>query len=443
MGYLGQVLLAGGDAATLSLRESALRSAGYDVTTADATNLIARARDSRASVAVLSKAIDATDPFGLIDALRSDAGAAALPLMLLDSDGETDRDRAVAAGVDDLIERGADDAMLPARLRPLFRLSTMHHQMLDRLATAATFGVSVAPPGGVLDLDNCRVLVATGDPRTAAELQSVLAIGMSVDLETDPYVAGDRLANERYDAVIVAHGPNEDAEAGIYLCGHIRRNPQLYNLPVLLLTHDRYFARPADAYRTGASVVQWQPTDPLAVASIIQVLVRRQRRAWLLRDTMAATLTPSTADTLNGVYSAAFLHAHLDRMLSHDPEAERPLSLAAFTIANATSVRVRFGIEAHDVLLQQMADWITGLVRIEDVCGWLGENRFAVILPDTPADEAQEVVQRIVAVLSHVEFHLTEEICQAVGAWVESGQATQQPGEAAEDLIAGALANAL
>ncbi len=443
MPHLGQVLLAGGDAAQRSLRENALRAAGYDVAIADAADLVARARDSQANVAVLSKALDQADPFALIETLKSDAGAAALPLMLLDTDGDADRDRAVAAGVDDLVEGTADETVLAARLRPLLRLSTIHRQMVERLATAETFGVSVAPPNGVLDLDNCRVLVATGDPRTAAELQSVLAIDMSVDLETDPYVAGDRLGAECYDAVVVAHGPNEDAEAAIYLCGHIRRNPQLYNLPVLLLTHDRYFAARADAYRTGASVVQWQPADPLAIAGTIQILVRRQRRAWLLRDAMAATLTPATGDALRGIYSVEFLRAHLQRMIANDARAERPLSLAAFTIANAASVRDRFGLEAQTILLQQMADWITGLVRVEDVCARLGENRFAVILPDTPPDEAQEVIQRIVAVLGHAEFHLTEEICQAIGAWVEAGQASLQPGDTPEDLIASALTTAI
>ena len=190
--------------------------------------------------------------------------------------------------------------------------------------------------------------------------------------------------------------------------------------------------------------MQWQPADPLAIAGTIQVLVRRQRRAWLLRDAMAATLTPATGDALlRGVYSMEFLRVHLQRMIANDARAERPLSLAALTIANAASVRDRFGLEAQTILLQQMADWITGLVRVEDVCARLGENRFAVILPDTPPDEAHEVIQRIVAVLGHAEFHLTEEICQAIGAWVEAGQASLQPGDAAEDLIASALATAI
>ena len=70
-------------------------------------------------------------------------------------------------------------------------------------------------------------------------------------------------------------------------------------------------------------------------------------------------------------------------------------------------------------------------------------GRFAVILPDTPEEEAREVIQRIVAVLGHAEFHLTEEICQPIGAWVEAGLANRQPGDTADGLIGKAVGRVL
>ena len=58
----------------------------------------------------------------------------------------------------------------------------------------------------------------------------------------------------------------------------------------------------------------------------------------------------------------------------------------------------------------------------------LGIDGFALLLPETPPEEAERVVQRIVGVLHQSEFHLTEEVMEVVRVWPSAGVAARAPG---------------
>ena len=90
---------------------------------------------------------------------------------------------------------------------------------------------------------------------------------------------------------------------------------------------------------------------------------------------------------------------------------------------------------AGDMLMGKMANWITGLVRVEDMVARMGNDELCVVLPDTPQEECTKMVHRIGAILSTSEFNLTEEVMQPVRLWVDGGCASLAPGDTAESLM--------
>jgi len=65
----------------------------------------------------------------------------------------------------------------------------------------------------------------------------------------------------------------------------------------------------------------------------------------------------------------------------------------------------------------------------------VGADELCVVLPDTAREEAVAMVQRIGAILSASEFHLTEEVMQPVRVWVDGGSASLTPGDTPETML--------
>jgi diguanylate cyclase (GGDEF)-like protein len=219
----------------------------------------------------------------------------------------------------------------------------------------------------------------------------------------------------------------------------VRRNARYFNLPILLLAAPETFVSAAEPYRAGASVALPLPLNAPAAAAALERLVTRQLRRRQLRAELKATLAEPTRDRLIGIYSSEFLRAHLRHQIEEREGATRPLSLLVVEIANAPALGVQYGGEAHGFILQQAADFLCGLVRVEDLCARLSESRFAVALPDADAAATQRVRDRVAAVLEHTEFGLDPQSDRAAGLWIETGFAVLEAGDSADDLIARAL----
>ncbi len=443
MANFGTVLIAGGNLDDLESRQAALADAGYVVeTAASGADFLHKAESMRPTVALLGNNLADADPHELTRKVKNGAATAALPVMLMNTaaNGEA-REVALSSGADDYVEDGILDSVLIRRMQPLLRLATMANELHDRQATASEFGVNAGPEPVPANIEDCQVMVVAAGEDMADTVRKAAADGTTITHETNPYVAGDMLERSRYNAAVIVMDGTLDAERLLYLCTHIRNNPRLFNLPILALLKPGLATGDTELYAAGASIVHELPVASASLGLAIDLLVRRQRRRWQLRDAIAHTLTSATSGRLRGIYSSEFLRAHLARLIASRETSARSLAVIVLAIGNAPAIADRFGDEAATLLMQQMADFITGLVRIEDLCARISDIRFCVVLPDATAKQAEQVIHRISAVLGHAEFHLGEEVCAPVGVWVQAGRAILTPGKSAYDLVGHALAD--
>lgn len=390
---------------------------------------VAEAEQERPDIVLLGGSIKGGDPMTLTRMLRASANTADIPVCLLAGDASSElQNRALGVGMTDVLTPPISETKLISRLRPLVRLASMQTELLQRAQVAQKFGISMESQQRRKDEKPSRILLIGKETEALAKHLPNTQLS-HVD---DPYQAEDELEKQFYDCAIMR--PNGDPARYLDLCVQIRNNPRLFNLPVILV------ANPAEidedsAYQHGASGYFKEPADPFALNNAAAFLVRRQKQRWLIRQAFGDAETPAVKDPATDVFSRAFCDAYVPQRVGYALNHGRPLSIAFFRVPDVENIRQRFGEEQANHLRLQVSQWISGLLRVEDMTARYEENEFCVLLPDSPESEASLVINRIAGVLAYTDFAVRD-VYEPVKVWVRVGSAELTDGDTAESLIA-------
>lgn len=114
----------------------------------------------------------------------------------------------------------------------------------------------------------------------------------------------------------------------------------------------------------------------------------------------------ASTDGLTGIHNHRYFW---DRLEEEIPRAERRgghVSIAYFDIDGLKAVNDRHGHLAGDAVLRTLGQLIGGHVRHEDVPARYGGDEFAIVMPDTPHDEAANAVGRLMALIDRATVQL-------------------------------------
>ncbi|MGC2854144.1 diguanylate cyclase [Novispirillum sp. DQ9] len=433
MNHLATLVLAGTETEEVRALHDCFTSNSYAgrlaASGAAALEEVRRARPDVLVIAPrLADGMSALDVLGLV---KADAALADMAVVVL-----TDRplaesgDALLAAGAADAIACPCPPGVVLARVRPLVRVATMQEEFHQRAAVMGTTSLLDASE----EARAAQILVI-GQASDAAMVEAALGEAGRITQTADLFEAQGLLEARPYDAaVMVGRG---GSEAPLELCLQIRRNPRLFNLPVLFLSD----GDAAKAYAMGASAVMPLdvPAAELRFAALAQV--RRQRRRWALRRALDTTLTAATVDpAAPTAYGADYLGRYLPRRVAATLKAHRQLSVIAFDFAGVDAIRQEFGSEAEAHLLGQIGQWLTLLVRAEDLVARQAGARFIVVLPDTPLSEAEVVMHRIAGVISSTDFAVAD-VYRVVNVWAAVGAAALTDGDDDHSLLERATAS--
>lgn len=368
----------------------------------------------------------------LVRALKAASASRDTPVFLVTRDWRADRlPEFLAAGVDDALPASADLPMLTARLRPLVRLSTMQAELVHRAASAGRFGLPVSDH--VDAPSELPLVLVAGDADDRAAVGAAIGPGADVTATESLFEADDLMGRRIFDCLVI--GVSGAADAALDICTQIRRNPRLFNLPVILLADPAGLGEPTRPYLMGASQVLPRRPEPEALRWALTTLVRRQQRRWALRRAFDRTRLPALlSPDLPELYTGAFLTAYLGDRLTAARQQGKPLSVIHFSFGGVARIEEEFGTPAGNHLRHQLGQWITSLIRAEDLAAHLGGARFAVALPDTPLDEAEVVMQRIAGVIGYTDFAV-QDVYQVVKVWPHVGAAAWTGSDTAASLL--------
>ena len=100
-------------------------------------------------------------------------------------------------------------------------------------------------------------------------------------------------------------------------------------------------------------------------------------------------------DPLTGFYNHRFLHERLGEEVVRTQRGRRPLSVLMLDLDDFKLVNDTFGHLFGDRVLTWTAELIRSTLRASDVPARYGGDEFAIILPETDADEATRAAERI------------------------------------------------
>ena len=333
-----------------------------------------------------------------------------------------------------VMPRDFHESQLYSRLASLVRLNTMREEIARRAETSERYGVQkpreIVPPNAAATM---RVLVSAAQPSARARVQETFDDRFAIGFVETARAAIDRLLAEEFEAFVLA--TDDDPAEELAICADLRHNSRLYALPVVLI---------ADS--GGVSAAEGNPVDlvddvvcrPFGAGDLkarVAALVRQRRYRRKMHAVYADTHDPMTSDALTGLFSHGFLHAHLARQIIDAARWHKTLSLGFFDIDNMAAINAEHGYVAGDRLLRQVGGIIGRLVRGEDLATRFRGDKFVVALPETAAEVAELVVQRIVGVVGNTEFAVADGY-GAVNAALKFAVTAFAPGDTAESLIA-------
>lgn len=118
-----------------------------------------------------------------------------------------------------------------------------------------------------------------------------------------------------------------------------------------------------------------------------------ERRLSLLRQSLEEV---SMIDMRTGMYNRRFLNTRLREALSAARRYARPLTLCVFRIEDYAGLVDSEGDDAVAQMIESLSDQLSASLRSADVQAWMQEDEFALLLPETPEEGAQRVVDRVI-----------------------------------------------
>lgn len=241
----------------------------------------------------------------------------------------------------------------------------------------------------------------------------------------DIQAAGDageamRLADRRPpDLIAVDIGDDQDAGIVHGMIKHFRNAPTTRNVPIVLLASAAQEPVAIRGLALGAVDFIAKPLSPLVLAARVQRHLDMKQE----RDTL---VHQAGIDLVSGVASLSHFDAHAEREWRRGLRHQTQVSVAVIDIDSFRAYNDQYGYTAGDEVLRQLAAALASEIRRPvDLLARYHGDQFVALMPDTDADGAQHVAERLLGRVRDLRLPFAD--TDAGQVTVSIGLATMEP----------------
>lgn len=129
-----------------------------------------------------------------------------------------------------------------------------------------------------------------------------------------------------------------------------------------------------------------------------------EQRIKELETALEAASAKVKEDQLTGAYNRRGLAEHFQREISRAERTNSPLSVALIDVDNFKQLNDHYGHLTGDDALKHLVNVTRHTMRPSDIVARFGGEEFVILLPDTPAPEAIQAIQRLQRELTKTFF---------------------------------------
>ncbi|MFV3130737.1 PleD family two-component system response regulator [Niveispirillum sp. KHB5.9] len=369
----------------------------FDVVTANSgPEALERIHAQHPDIVLLDVMMPGMDGFEVCEKIRADPATMHIPVVMVTALSDaSDRVRGLEAGADDFLTKPVNDVALFARVRSLVRLKMMTDEWRLRESTSGQLGMLVSTDSvHTQTAEAARVLVVEDSAIDLDKIVETVARDRDVVTDTDTCAGGLELAlAEEFELIVISLTLMR--EDGLRLCSQLRSHEKTRQIPILLLADETDMDRIAKGLELGANDYLIKPIDRNELLARTRTQVRRKRYQDKLRANYEASLSMALTDSLTSLFNRRYLSAHLPRLLDRSGGNNKPVSALLFDIDHFKVVNDTWGHGVGDEVLKEVAQRASRNLRNFDLVARMGGEEFVVIMPDTDANQAMVVAERL------------------------------------------------
>lgn len=381
--------------ANVKLLEARLLAEYFDVLTAeDGFKALEICNNTQVDIVLLDIMMPGMDGFEVCERLKSNPRTMHIPVVMVTAlDQQSDRVRGLKAGADDFLTKPVNDLQLVSRVKSLVRLKTMSDELRMRAETARAIGIEdllrdegrIEEPGQVLLVDPR----ANSQERIIKMLKPVAEVTAISDAQAAIFEA----AEQGFELVIVSS--SLDDYDPLRLCSQLRSLDRTRFLPVLLIAEQGGEDMIVRALDLGVNDYITRPLDPNELVARTLTQLKRKRYNDRLRSSVQHSIELAVTDGLTGLHNRRYLDNHLKVLFNRAATRGRSLSVCITDIDRFKVVNDTYGHDAGDEILKEFAARLRATVRGADLACRYGGEEFVVVMPDTTAEMAANIAERL------------------------------------------------
>jgi two-component system cell cycle response regulator len=240
---------------------------------------------------------------------------------------------------------------------------------------------------------NTTALVIANDKNKKAQLVSYLsATGLFQQIKPLESSAAlfQHLKSKRADMVCWAI---EKKNRKVDWITKLHSDEQWHDLPLIGFAEDQQSV--LKGFQLGASDSVRVEIDPTEFSARMNRHLERWQRLLELRQTKEQLQKMALTDPLTKLGNRATFDMSIKHAAACTQRSGSPYSLLIIDLDHFKLFNDNYGHQVGDVVLRSVADAIRASARNADICCRYGGEEFAVILPDTRANDAEILAKRI------------------------------------------------